>query len=61
VQTAQLWEYARQQGVLTGKGGLHGNVLRLKPPMCITCEDVDFALEVLGEGLKEIEAGDRQS
>ena len=58
-QTAALWEYARQQGVLTGKGGLHGNVLRLKPPLCITREDVDFALEVFAEGLKQIEAGDR--
>ena len=55
VQTAWLWEYARQQGVLAGKGGLHSNVLRLKPPMCITLEDVDFALEVFDEGLKELE------
>jgi alanine-glyoxylate transaminase/(R)-3-amino-2-methylpropionate-pyruvate transaminase len=54
-QTARLWEYARQQGVLIGKGGLYANVLRLKPPMCISAEDVDFALEVLDEGLKEIE------
>lgn len=54
-QTAWLWEYAREQGVLTGKGGLHGNVLRLKPPMCLTREDVDFALEVFDEGLRELE------
>jgi len=56
-QTAALWEYARRQGVLTGKGGLYGNVLRLKPPMCLTRADVDFALEVFDEGLREIEAG----
>lgn len=51
-----LWEYARQQGVLTGKGGLHGNVLRLKPPLCITRQDVDYALEVFGAGLAQIAA-----
>ncbi|MCC7262297.1 MAG: aspartate aminotransferase family protein [Candidatus Latescibacteria bacterium] len=53
-QTAWLWEYARQQGVLTGKGGLHGNVLRLKPPLCVTRQDVDFALEVFDGGLAEL-------
>jgi alanine-glyoxylate transaminase/(R)-3-amino-2-methylpropionate-pyruvate transaminase len=38
-------------GVLLGKGGLAGNVLRIKPPMCITAEDVGFALDVLDRAL----------
>ena len=46
-ETLQVLEEARSMGVLLGKGGLAGNVLRIKPPMCITAEDVDFALEVL--------------
>jgi len=54
-QTALLLEKARDLGVLIGKGGLYGNVLRLKPPLCITREDVDFALEVLDLCLGEIE------
>ncbi len=43
----QVFERLRDLGLLTGKGGLRGNTLRLKPPMCITQADVDFAIEVL--------------
>ena len=37
--------------MLIGKGGLDGNVLRIKPPMCITAADADFALDALDEAL----------
>ena len=50
-ETAMVLEQARSMGVLVGKGGLFGNVLRIKPPMCITREDVDFALAVLDRAL----------
>ena len=46
-ETLDVLEAAREMGVLMGKGGLDGNVLRIKPPLCITADDVDFALEVL--------------
>jgi alanine-glyoxylate transaminase/(R)-3-amino-2-methylpropionate-pyruvate transaminase len=50
-ETLALLEAAREMGVLVGKGGLEGNVLRIKPPMCITAEDVDFTLDVLNRAL----------
>jgi alanine-glyoxylate transaminase/(R)-3-amino-2-methylpropionate-pyruvate transaminase len=50
-ETLDVLEAAREMGVLIGKGGLDGNVLRIKPPMCITAADVDFALEVLDQAL----------
>jgi alanine-glyoxylate transaminase/(R)-3-amino-2-methylpropionate-pyruvate transaminase len=53
-ETLEVLEAARELGVLLGKGGLDGNVLRIKPPLCITKEDVDFALEVLEEALERI-------
>jgi alanine-glyoxylate transaminase/(R)-3-amino-2-methylpropionate-pyruvate transaminase len=51
VQTTEVWELAREMGVLVGKGGIDGNVLRIKPPLCITAADVDFALDVLDRAL----------
>ena len=51
-----IMEHARELGVLIGKGGLYGNVLRIKPPMCITAADVDFALDVLDLALGRVEA-----
>ena len=50
-ETLDVLEAAREAGVLIGKGGLDGNVLRIKPPMCITKADVDFALDVFDRAL----------
>ena len=50
----KVFERSRELGLLIGKGGLFGNVLRIKPPMCITREDVDFMLEVLDIAFGEV-------
>ena len=53
-ECAQVFETARELGLLIGKGGLNGNVLRIKPPMCLTAADADFMLEVLDVALGKL-------
>ncbi|HTH66363.1 MAG TPA: aspartate aminotransferase family protein [Gemmatimonadales bacterium] len=53
-ETVELLEQLRELGVLVGKGGLFGNVLRIKPPLCITAADVDFALAALEHALERV-------
>jgi 4-aminobutyrate aminotransferase-like enzyme len=36
-----------EQGLLVGVGGINGNVVRIQPPLVITREQIDFALDVL--------------
>lgn len=36
-----------QRPIMIVEGGLRGNVLRIKPPMCINMEDADFIVDVL--------------
>jgi alanine-glyoxylate transaminase / (R)-3-amino-2-methylpropionate-pyruvate transaminase len=58
-ETARLLELAKERGLLIGKGGLMGNTLRIKPPMCLTKTDADFLADCLDEVLEKIgqEAG----
>jgi alanine-glyoxylate transaminase/(R)-3-amino-2-methylpropionate-pyruvate transaminase len=50
----RVFERCRELGLLIGKGGLHGNVLRIKPPMCLSAADADFMLEVLDVALRDV-------
>jgi alanine-glyoxylate transaminase/(R)-3-amino-2-methylpropionate-pyruvate transaminase len=52
-RVADIFEAIKDRAVLCGKGGLHGNVLRIKPPMCITKKDVDQAVQVIADVLKQ--------
>jgi alanine-glyoxylate transaminase/(R)-3-amino-2-methylpropionate-pyruvate transaminase len=51
--TADAFETCKELGLIIGKGGYFGNILRIKPPMCITEEDIVFMLETLGEAFEK--------
>lgn len=53
--TARLFEETKQRGLLIGKGGLYGNVVRIAPPMTVTADEVDEALAILGDALAAID------
>jgi len=55
-QAADVMEGCRDRGLIIGKGGLFGNTLRIKPPMCINKDDADFMLAVLDEVLGDVAA-----
>jgi 4-aminobutyrate aminotransferase len=50
-QTLMLLEAARENGILMGKGGMYGNVIRVTPPMNIGRTDVDHFIELLDKSL----------
>ncbi|MCB1022122.1 MAG: aspartate aminotransferase family protein [Bryobacterales bacterium] len=46
-ETRQLMDAARREGMLVGRGGLYGNVIRISPPMNVGRRDVDEFLRLL--------------
>lgn len=53
-ETARVVELAKDNGVILGKGGLWGSVVRIKPPMSITKENVDTCLKVMRKALESV-------
>lgn len=48
-------EQTKSRGLLVGKGGLYGNVMRLAPAMTITADEVAEALKILAEAINAAE------
>jgi 4-aminobutyrate aminotransferase len=53
-ETLQLLERTRDNGLLVGRGGMYGNVIRLGPPMNISKADVDEACRILDKSFAEV-------
>lgn len=49
-----LFEETKKRGLLIGKGGYHGNVLRITPPLNVTRREIEDALEILDASLTTI-------
>jgi 4-aminobutyrate aminotransferase-like enzyme len=43
----KVFEETKKRGVLIGKGGLFGNVIRLGPPLIATKSDIDVLVDAL--------------
>jgi 4-aminobutyrate aminotransferase len=52
--TNQFMEECRREGLLIGKGGMVGNVIRLSPPLNISKADVDVALRTMDKALSQV-------
>lgn len=50
---AAVFEEARRQGLLIGKSGFYGNVLRIAPPLVVDRSDVDEAIRILDRCLEQ--------
>ena len=50
-----IMEYCREKGLLIGKGGLDGNVIRIQPPLELTNEQIEEACTILGEAFSKVE------
>jgi 4-aminobutyrate aminotransferase len=50
--TKAVLEAARRSGLLLGKGGSYGNVVRMAPPMSVTAEEADEAIAILADALR---------
>jgi 4-aminobutyrate aminotransferase-like enzyme len=52
--TNKFMEECRNLGLLVGKGGLYGNVVRTSPPLNISRADVDEAIKIMDQALTAI-------
>jgi len=52
-----LLEAARERGVLVGKGGLYGNVIRIAPPLTLSEAEADRGAAALIDAIEAVGAG----
>lgn len=53
-EAARLMDICKDKGLLLGKGGLFGNVIRLAPPLSINAQQVDTILEIIDNSLQDL-------
>jgi 4-aminobutyrate aminotransferase len=51
--TTRIMENAKDNGLLIGKGGLYGNVLRIAPPLSLTEAEADEGFEKLEKAIED--------
>jgi len=53
-ECAEALEMIKDMGVLIGKGGRHGSVFRIKPPLCFTKDDADCLVNAIDLALARV-------
>jgi 4-aminobutyrate aminotransferase len=53
-KTAAFHEETKKEGLIVGKGGLYGNVIRISPPMLVSEKEIDEALDKLTRAINRI-------
>jgi 4-aminobutyrate aminotransferase-like enzyme len=53
-RTNALMDAARNNGLLIGKGGLMGNVLRIAPHLNVSAEDIDRGANILAKAMTQV-------
>ena len=56
-ETAALMDRCKDHGLLLGKGGLFGNVLRIAPPLTVNEQQVDEMIQIIDRSLHELKGG----
>ena len=49
-------EHCLANGVLVGVGGVYANVVRIQPPLVISREQIDRAVDVVTSGIEQLQA-----
>jgi alanine-glyoxylate transaminase/(R)-3-amino-2-methylpropionate-pyruvate transaminase len=53
-EAARIAEAAKDRGLILGRGGVHHNILRINPPICVNADDVRFVAETLDECCRQL-------
>jgi 4-aminobutyrate aminotransferase-like enzyme len=51
---AEIFERTREGGLLIGRGGLYGNVIRITPPLTVEKAEIDHAVLILDRAFEKI-------
>ena len=54
VRTAEFHEACRRHGLLVGKGGLYGNVIRLAPMMDVSADELDIGIDAIRSTIADL-------
>ncbi len=56
VEAEAVRDYCLAAGVLVGVGGVYGNVVRVQPPLVITKQEIDQAVEAIAQAIGQVQA-----